>query len=370
MSVPARVVRLFTTLVFAAFAAACSPGDAMSFRDETITVTAQFDNANGLYVGNAVDVLGMRVGRVSAIAMKGPYVEVTMSIDENVKIPAAAQAVTVSSSVLTDRHVELTPPYREGPALRDKDRIGLDRTKTPVEFDRILGMVERLSVELQGDGEGNGPIADLIAVGAAATEGNGELLREALGRLEQALRLSADGGAHSGAAITEIVDNLAALSRAAADNDALIRDFGSGLGRLTEFLATEELGTGTTGAQLNALLEQTTTLLRDNRAGIQHTVASTETVTKAMYDYQRELSEVFDVAPLLLDNVYNAIDQQAGALRVHGLIDRMVLDGQLLKEVCNVLGLRQLGCATGTLRDFGPDLGITAILTAMAEQPR
>lgn len=370
MNTPVRIARLLPALLALVVLAACSPGALFSGGDDTFTVTAHFDNANGLYVGNAVDVLGMRVGRVSAIDNRGAYVEVTMEIDAEVPVPATAQAVTLSNSVLTDRHVELTPPYTDGPRMREGDLIGLDRTRTPVEIDRVLAMVGRLSVEMQGDGEGQGPIADLVAVGAAAPQGNGVLLREALGRLEEALRLSSDGGAQTSAQITAIVENLSALSQAAAANDELIRTFGSDLGALMEFLAAEELGTGTTGAQLNELLAQTTVLLRDNRALIQNIVGGTDTVNQALADYQRELSEVLDVSPLLLENVYNAVDQEAGALRVHGLIDRMVLDGQLVKEVCNILGLRHLGCATGTLQDFGPDLGMASILTAMAEMPR
>src|SRR5690606_8875918 len=174
---------LLPALLVAVLLAACSPGALLPGGDDALTVTAHFDNANGLYVGNAVDVLGMRVGRVTAIDNRGAYVEVTMEIDAEVPIPATAQAVTLSNSVLTDRHVELTPPYTDGPRMRTGDLIGLDRTRTPVEIDRVLAMVGRLSVELRGDGDGQGPVADLMAVGAAATAGNGVLMREALGRL-------------------------------------------------------------------------------------------------------------------------------------------------------------------------------------------
>ena len=45
-------------------------------RSDTITVTAQFDSAAGLYVNNAIAVLGMPVGTVTEITPKGGYVEV------------------------------------------------------------------------------------------------------------------------------------------------------------------------------------------------------------------------------------------------------------------------------------------------------
>ncbi|MGV7625346.1 mammalian cell entry protein, partial [Mycobacterium kansasii] len=46
--------------------------------------------------------------------------------------------------------------------------------------------------------------------------------------------------------------------------------------------------------------------------------------------------------------------------------DRMIFDSQLTKEVCNLMGLRQLGCSTGTVQDFGPDFGLTYVLDGLA----
>lgn len=71
-----------------------------------------------------------------------------------------------------------------------------------------------------------------------------------------------------------------------------------------------------------------------------------------------------------MDNAYNAIDQENGGARVHAQLEKVFLDGQLVKEICNVLGLRQLGCSTGTLEDFGPDFGISGMLEGLAGLPR
>ncbi|SKV46790.1 Putative Mce family protein [Mycobacteroides abscessus subsp. massiliense] len=79
----------------------------------------------------------MPIGKVTKITSRGTYMEVEFTVDSKVKVPADAKAVTVSTSILTDRHIELTPVYRGGPTLKNGDIIGLDRTKTPVEFDRV-----------------------------------------------------------------------------------------------------------------------------------------------------------------------------------------------------------------------------------------
>lgn len=160
----------------------------------TITITAQFDSAAGLYPGNVVAVLGMPVGQVSKITAQGGYAEVEFTVDSQVKVPADAQAVTLSTSILTDRQIELSPPYRGGPELRDGDTIGLSRTRTPVEFDRVLGMLDKLSGSLRGDGAGGGPIAAVLNAGDGVAAGNGDRIKTALDELSRALRLAPTAG--------------------------------------------------------------------------------------------------------------------------------------------------------------------------------
>jgi virulence factor Mce-like protein len=362
------VAKVLKVLVLTVLIAAICLGSvrAASGSEGAMRVTAHFDNGVGLYEGNAVSVLGMPVGEVETIAPKGTYVEVVMTIEGDVKIPAGVDAVTVSTSILTDRHIELSPAYTGGPVLRNNDFIGLERTKTPVEFDRLLAMADDLAIELEGDGEGAGPVAQLLDVGSAITDGNGQDMRAAMGELAKALRLGSDGGAETRNAITTVVDNLSLLTEAAARNDGQIREFGSAVGQLSGILADQELGTGDTGARINEILLQAEGLLRNNQGTLNSTVADSEILVKTLADYRRELAEFLDVTPMLLDNAYAAVDQENRVARVHAQLDKVFFDGQLLKEVCNVLGLRQLGCATGTLSDFGPDFGITDMLEGMA----
>lgn len=59
------------------------------------------------------------------------------------------------------------------------------------------------------------------------------------------------------------------------------------------------------------------------------------------------------------------MDTDNGMLRVAAHFDSVFFDSSMTKEVCNILGLRQLGCRTGTIRDLGPDFGVTSVLEAM-----
>ncbi|MEE2058700.1 MCE family protein [Rhodococcus artemisiae] len=334
--------------------------------NDEITVTAKFDNGAGLYVGNTVAVLGLEVGRVTAIEPQGTHVAVTMNIDGDMEIPSDAQAVAVSTSVLTDRHVELTPVYRGGDTLEDEAVIGLERTRTPIEFDRLIAMADTMALELQGDGEGNGAVAELLSAGASMTDGQGSSIRSALGTLSEALKIGPDGGTQTRNELTAIVDNLAVLSEAAAVNDQDIREFGAVTNQLSAVLAESGIGLGDTGSMINDILLQTNDLLTANRGAVQATATNAETLTRALADYQREIGEFLDLTPLLLNNAYHVMDRENGGARVHGLLERVALDGQLVKEVCNLMGMRDLGCDTGTVSDLGPDFGMSGMLEGLA----
>ncbi|MCV7382457.1 MlaD family protein [Mycolicibacter longobardus] len=334
-------------------------------RHRTLTVTAQFEEAVGLYEGNAVSVLGMPVGKVTEITPKDSYVQVKLVIDKNIDIPADVQAVTVATSILTDRHVELTPPYGGGPKLRDGDVIGLPRTRTPVEFDRTLAMADKLSRALGGDGEGRGPLANLIGIGARISSGSGPDIKSALDQLSQALRLSSDNGAATGKTIASIAAGLADLTQAAADNDTAIREFGSNIRALSDLIAAENLGAGTTGAKANQILDQATALLEKNRDTLKRTVGDFGGLTTTLTENRRQVEEILDVLPLVGTNIYNAVDPSGHTLRIHPTLDKLMLNGQMAKEICNLAGIKDLGCATGTVADNAPEFGTTFFVEGM-----
>ncbi|WP_319456970.1 MULTISPECIES: MCE family protein [unclassified Mycobacterium] len=370
--------KLVLTIVALLFAGLCVAAFALIPRgdDQKLAITAQFEDSIGLYEGNAVSVLGMPVGKVTSIVPKASYVEVKIELDKGVDVPADVQAVTVSTSILTDRHIELTPVYRDGPKLQNGDVLGLTRTRTPVEFDRTLAMVDKLANSLGGDGHGQGPLADLVNIGDQIASGSGPDIKATLDELSQALRLGADNGADTKKTIQAVAANLAELTQAAADNDATIREFGSHVRQLSDILADENLGAGTTGAKVNQILDQAVSLLEKNRDGLKSTLTDVTTLATAANDHRRDIAETLDLLPMLASNIYNVADQNAGAIRAHIDPAKVLLDSQLTKEVCNLAGIKDLGCATGTISDYSPDFGatfwlegVTGMLKTMAGVP-
>ncbi|MEB3071189.1 MCE family protein [[Mycobacterium] vasticus] len=371
MSAPAdpgrrRVAALVTALLAAAVIAVGVAGYYLNPFGRAITVTAQFDSAAGLYEDNVVAVLGMPVGRIRKITPKGEYVEAEFTVDRGVKVPADVHAVTINTSILTARQIELTPAYTGGPVLADRTTIGLNRTRTPVAFDRVLDMLDKVSKSLGGDGKGNGPVADVINAGAGIADGNGEKIKSALGELSRALQLSSERGETTGNQLTSIITNLSSLMDAAARNDAKLRQFGSTTRKLSQMLADEDLGTGSTGHKFNEIVTQATALLQANRDNLKQSVLNGDRAAATLTEKQRDLIELVDVLPLTLENLYNAIDTNNGTIRIHALVDKILLDSQGTKELCNMMHLRQLGCGTGTLADYGPDFGLTYVLDGLS----
>ncbi|MET0897652.1 MAG: MCE family protein [Mycobacterium sp.] len=361
-----RILALAAAAVVAMLGAAALGWSFLDGQLNTITVTAQFDSAAGLYEGNTVAVLGMPVGKVTTINPRGGYVEVEFTVADDVQVPADVQAVTISNSILTDRQIELTPPYRGGATLQNHDTIGLNRTKTPVEFARVLDVLDKLSTSLRGDGRGNGPVADVVNASAAIADGNGQDMKDALGELSNALRLSADRGDVTRDQLTTIIRNLSSLAEAAAANDTTLREFGTTVRQLSQIMADEDLGTGTTGKKINEVITQTGEVLETHRDTIKQIVRNGDTALTTTVDHQRDLAEFLDLTPMTLDNLYNAVDRTNGSVRVHVLTDKVLFETQTLKEVCNMMGLRQLGCSTGTVQDFGPDFGLSYMLDGLA----
>lgn len=371
MSAPAnpgrrRVTAIVTALLAAAVIAVGVAGYYLNPFGRAITVTAQFDSAAGLYEDNVVAVLGMPVGKIKKITPKGEYVEAEFTVDRGVKVPADVHAVTINTSILTARQIELTPAYTGGPVLADRTTIGLNRTRTPVAFDRVLDMLDKVSKSLGGDGKGNGPVADVINAGADIADGNGEKIKSALGELSRALQLSSERGETTGNQLTSIITNLSSLMDAAARNDAKLRQFGSTTRKLSQMLADEDLGTGSTGHKFNEIVTQATALLQANRDNLKQSVLNGDRAAATLTEKQRDLIELVDVLPLTLENLYNAIDTNNGTVRIHALVDKILLDSQGTKELCNMMHLRQLGCGTGTLADYGPDFGLTYVLDGLS----
>lgn len=112
------------------------------------TITAYFPATTGLYSGDDVRVLGVKVGTIDSIEPGADFARVTMNVKKSVEIPADAKAVIVAPSLVSGRFVQLTPVYAGGPTMGDGASIPVERTAVPVEWDEIKTELNKLSEAL------------------------------------------------------------------------------------------------------------------------------------------------------------------------------------------------------------------------------
>lgn len=159
-------------------------------------VTAYFTSTTGLYVGDDVRVVGVDVGRVTAIAPQGDRMRVELKLAREVPVAEDAKAVIVAQSLVSARFVQLTPAVTDGAdALNDGAEIPLDRTAVPVEWDQIKEQLGRAADALGPVGDDRGPAANFLDGAGSALAGNGEALGRSVTELSEAMSTLDEGGA-------------------------------------------------------------------------------------------------------------------------------------------------------------------------------
>ncbi|RDI67946.1 MCE family protein [Nocardia pseudobrasiliensis] len=237
------------------------------------TICAEFTDTVGLYEGNSVTMLGVEIGRVTHIEARGDRMRLTLSVDRSVEIPADAEAVTMSSSIVTDRRVELTKPYTGGPTLPGAQCIPLERTRTPIGISDALDALGKLAGDLLGQDSG-GPsdnaIGGTLAAADRAIDGTGEQFNALLRQLSQLVGDPADRAD----TFRRLVDNLDTLTtmfvtnwpdmRALLDNlhngltmiDGVAVELGRAVELAVQFLPVIARNVGKYDAQVYGFLDQ------------------------------------------------------------------------------------------------------------------
>src|SRR5699024_7643055 len=183
----AKVVAVIAVIVLVA-------GAVLFFSVRTKTITAFFPTTQGVYEGDTVRVLGVRVGRITDITTEDGMSKVTMKVDQDVPVPEDANALLVAQSLVAERFIQLTPAYTGGEELPDGGTIPVERTAVPVEWDGVKEQLMKLSTALSpAPGEETGPMGDFVDSADAMFEGNGHEIRDALAEVSHTMSIMSDG---------------------------------------------------------------------------------------------------------------------------------------------------------------------------------
>ncbi len=280
----------------------------------TYKVIGHFSSAVGLYPGDDVRVVGVPVGTIDSIEPRAGDVKITMSVQDDVKLPADARAIIVSPNLVAARFIQLTPAYDPGSAsdvLADGATIGADRTGVPVEWDEVKEELTKLSATL-GPTEGGlqGPLTEFVDQAATTFDSNGDSFRSALRELSQtAGRL---GDSHTD--LFGTVKNLYVLVDALSSSNEQIVQFSSHVASVSQVLAESSTGLNATLGTLNQALSDVRGFLDDNNDTLIGSVNKLAELTKLMTDQSEDIEQVLHVTPNGLVNFYNIYNPAQGTV--------------------------------------------------------
>lgn len=297
-----RVLRLLAVAVVAAVLTVLvyrSVGD-----NDRQELTATFPSTISLYEGAKVKVLGVQVGEVTAIDVKGTAVEVEMEYDDDVTLPADVHALIVPPSIVGDRFVQLAPAYESGEKLPDGAELGLDRTEVPLELDDVYRGLDELTAALGPKGANkNGALSRLIRAGAHNLKDNGRLFNRAIRELSGAL----DTLAASSPDFYGTIDNLASLNHTLAGKDAEIRVLVSNLATISATLNGQRSDIRTSVTALNDALVAVGRFTHDHKGELTTAIGRLTAVSGTLAQNTDALTELADLAPVglvSLGNIY------------------------------------------------------------------
>jgi phospholipid/cholesterol/gamma-HCH transport system substrate-binding protein len=300
-------------------------------------ITAYFSETIGVYPGSTVRVLGVPVGTVDAVRPAGRDVEVTMTLDNGIAIPADAQAVVVAPSVVADRYVQLTPAYTGGPQIANNAVIPLSRTAVPVEVDQIYAALNQFTKELGPDGVNrHGALSNLIKTGAANLSGNGAALQS---MITEYSGLSKTLGSGSGQ-LFGTISNLALFTGMLKSNDSQVRLAEQQLAQVSAFLASDRTDLAAAMNTLASALGQVAAFIQSNRSLLKSNVSRLDAVTSVLVQERASLAEALNTVPLAADNVVNAYNAATRTLDGRGDLNELCLGSAQVQA--------ELGCAGTT----------------------
>jgi phospholipid/cholesterol/gamma-HCH transport system substrate-binding protein len=225
-------------------------------------ITAQFARSPGLQPGFDVTYLGVAVGEIRSVRLKGTMVVADLSIGKGKRIPRGATASAALKSAIGEPYVDLSPPRGQvgGAPMRPGDVIPLSRTTVAESY------------------------GDLFADVTKTING---LSPENLRIITRELAKGLDG---RGGTLVSTVDGASQLAHTFASNTQTLDSLIGNLGVLTGTLAAKrgDLGAGISG---------------------------TASITSSLAEVDDSLARIRDTAPGLLDSAAGLLSESERAAR-------------------------------------------------------
>lgn len=265
------------------------------------SLAGEFDAAAGVLPNAEVSYLGVRYGRVSAVARIPDGVHLSMKIDKGRQIPEGSVARIFRKSAVGEPYVLFVPPDAYdggGPYLEAGAVLSREQTTVPLEFSEMLKSASRLVSAIDPEAAGT-----LVHELALALNGRSESLRalalagdklaqtfadrtEALDRLAKnntrLTKVVAEHRASLGSALADLRAVSASLRKAHGDVDLLLDDGTEVLGRTANIVAAEKGTIDCILGDLEDVLDVATT--SDRLAGLEEVLQEGPATFEGVFD--------------------------------------------------------------------------------------
>lgn len=215
----------------------------------TYQLTVHFPISGGLQETSGVTLRGARIGDVEKIRVQPESVDVTVSVEDDVKINRNATVAALGLSAAGEQYVDFEPQTADGPYFTDGDEIQVNQTRVTAPFPTMLesalnvveqidpvklrSAVDNLEVALRSDGDDDNVLRALFVSG-------GTIFADLARVLPETKKLISDSGtilkttANIQPDLGTTVDSLSTIVNAAVASDKEIRTLlGRGPSQLT-----------------------------------------------------------------------------------------------------------------------------------------
>jgi phospholipid/cholesterol/gamma-HCH transport system substrate-binding protein len=265
----------------------------------TYPMKAVFASANGLFAGNAVEMLGAPVGTVTDVVNTGNTVLVSMEVQTKYPVPAGVQAALESPQVLGEPSIELSPGYTGGPQMPPGRTIPLSRTSVPVSTDQLLKDVQSFLSQINPQATG-----DLVTNLSQDLSGQGTSLNQLLGNAAGTIQLLAQQGNSLGQLTTSLAQITATLQTRTSTLSNLITDYNS----VSAVVASHQAQLGTAISDLAGATNQLSQFLGPNLVPLENDVAGVTQVGRTVSANLGNLDTLLNSTSLLFAAAGRAYD--------------------------------------------------------------
>lgn len=277
------------------------------------TLVVYFTQANALYSGDRVQIMGLEVGAVDKVEPAGDKMRVTLHYASRYKVPAGASAVILNPSLVASRTIELVPAYDGGPVLSNNAVIPVERTRVPVEWDdlrnQLTNMVDKLGPTPE---QPKGPFGEVIESLADGLAGKGQELNTTLDDLSRAAgTLNAGRGD-----FFAVLRSLATFVNALHKDDRQFVALNENLAQFMSSLTNSDQIAANAIKETDSVLSTARPFLMQNRGMLTRDINNFDEVTTAILQPSpREgLETALHVVPTLGSNILNLYRPAQGGL--------------------------------------------------------